>query len=464
MRYAMKNARVLLASLLLCVLVLSLLTIVPTLFSTPIGGTADSARLGAFTGPEGGAAQDDNVKASLDLAHTDLDAILADTGTDGVAIANDGITAAKIAANAIAASEIATNAIDADAIADDSIDAGALAANCITSSEIADNAIDEGAIAADAITTAELATGCISADEIADNAIDAGAIAANAITATKIAASAITASQLATDCITSDELAASALAEIRVEVAAALETAGNMSEIGDKVVADMDANSLLVNWTAARAAILSEIHLSAIGDKVVADMDANSLLVNWTAARAGYVDNLATDASLAVISGTVVDNVVAAMDANSLAYWNERTITKTVVGFTNPVDNLWDVAGGPILITSLVGIVTETVDANAATAQITCDADGSLTDTQFTNAFTWNDVAIGTVITFTGANPGVGTALITGGTEGSGNPQYPWVCKEGMIEMANSAANADGTVIWYMTWKPLTAGVTVSSQ
>ena len=53
------------------------------------GGTAPGQQLpastsiydvfGSFTGPYGGAAQDDNIKASLDLAHTDLDAILADT-------------------------------------------------------------------------------------------------------------------------------------------------------------------------------------------------------------------------------------------------------------------------------------------------------------------------------------------------------------------------------------------------
>ena len=35
--------------------------------------------LGNYTGPYNGAAQDDNVKASLDLAHTDLDNILLDT-------------------------------------------------------------------------------------------------------------------------------------------------------------------------------------------------------------------------------------------------------------------------------------------------------------------------------------------------------------------------------------------------
>jgi hypothetical protein len=35
--------------------------------------------VGDFTGPHDGAAQDDNIKASLDLAHTDLDTVLANT-------------------------------------------------------------------------------------------------------------------------------------------------------------------------------------------------------------------------------------------------------------------------------------------------------------------------------------------------------------------------------------------------
>lgn len=37
--------------------------------------------VGDFTGPHGGAAQDDNIKASLDLAHTDLDTIITAVGT-----------------------------------------------------------------------------------------------------------------------------------------------------------------------------------------------------------------------------------------------------------------------------------------------------------------------------------------------------------------------------------------------
>lgn len=46
-------------------------------FGVPISGTIEE-RLGSFTGPIGGTAQDDNIKASLDLAHTDLDTGLAD--------------------------------------------------------------------------------------------------------------------------------------------------------------------------------------------------------------------------------------------------------------------------------------------------------------------------------------------------------------------------------------------------
>lgn len=44
----------------------------------------DSEKIGNYTGPITGAAQDDNIKASLDLAHTDLDAIIVD-GTQAAA-------------------------------------------------------------------------------------------------------------------------------------------------------------------------------------------------------------------------------------------------------------------------------------------------------------------------------------------------------------------------------------------
>jgi len=129
----------------------------------------------------------------------------------------------------------------------------------------------------------------------------------------------------------------------------------SQSTLGDKIVADMDANSLLVNWTSARAAILTDLAgiseigdkivadmdanstlddiltdtasiqpivadlagISQIGDKVQADMDANSLLVNYTAARAGYLDNINNALLLELGLSEIGDKVVADMDANS---------------------------------------------------------------------------------------------------------------------------------------------------
>ena len=158
------------------------------------------------------------------------------------------------------------------------------------------------------------------------------------------------------------------------------------------------------------------------------------------------------------------DKVVADMDANSTSlYWQEKTVSVTNVGFVSPVDNLFDVDGGPILISYFSGICTELIDSNVATAQIVCDADDTV-DQQFSTAVAITDDVLGTVYVFTGVNPSVLTPLITGTTEGASNLMTPWVCKEGMIEQANNVANLDGTIVWYMTYRPLAAGITVTAQ
>ncbi len=252
-----------------------------------------------------------------------------------------------------------------------------------------------------------------------------------------------------------------------------------ISEIGDKIVADMDANSTMSG--------IGLDHLMGILDGTDADVTTAAIdsviakiLVTGGAADPNTYDNstmslqalnvdldaiiLITD-DLAGIS-QIGDKVVADMDANSTSlYWQERTTAVELTTFPAADCDLFDVDGGPILITSLVGIVTETIDSNAATFGIILDADSALTDTQFTSQnITFNGVVLGTVFTASAANPAIMAPLITGATEGSGIPQYPWYCKEGMIEQYNSAENLDGTITWYVTWKPLSTGITVTAQ
>ena len=71
--------------------------------ATPVGQVQDF--LGAFTGPRDGTAQDDNAKASLDLAHTDIDAIIARTTAAGGLVVGEtyvvSSSAASVAASAV---------------------------------------------------------------------------------------------------------------------------------------------------------------------------------------------------------------------------------------------------------------------------------------------------------------------------------------------------------------------------
>ena len=66
------------------------------------------SRLGAFTGPESGAAQDDNIKGSLDLAHTDLDALIARTGAAGELVVGQVYATKKAAATTANTDELWT--------------------------------------------------------------------------------------------------------------------------------------------------------------------------------------------------------------------------------------------------------------------------------------------------------------------------------------------------------------------
>jgi hypothetical protein len=244
-----------------------------------------------------------------------------------------------------------------------------------------------------------------------------------------------------------------------------------LSEIGDKVQVDIDANSLLANLTAARAgyldninnALLLELGLSEIGDKVQVDIDANSLLANLTAARAGYLDNINNALLLELGLSEIGDKVVADMDANSLGYWQPRTISWNETLFVS--DDAFIVAGGPIMITSMVGIVTTAYDG-AYTRTWWCDATTATQDVEFTDSVDIDAYLVGSRIFYSNANPALHTNIAGAGANlGSTVLQNPWFCPVGTIEvLVEGPAAAAGAITWYMTWYPLASGVTVTAQ
>lgn len=282
----------------------------------------------------------------------------------------------------------------------------------------------------------------------------------------------------------------------------------SLSAIGDKVVADMDANSTLVGagpianevvthmdanstqlaaivadtgamdseaeWADLGSTLVDNIvaaidanstkvgssTLGAVADEVVTHADANSTQLAAIVADTGAMDSAA---EWDVLGSTLKNSIVSAADANStVLYWAERTVYTTCDEVT---EDLFTVTGGPILITSMVGYVDVLIGAGAQTIKLWVDTTaGASYDQDFSTAVNFETDAIGTTYVFSNANPSVLTPL-TPGSNGASTLMTPWFCPAGTVEqlVSGDPGGAGGDhITWYMTYKPLKTGVTVA--
>ena len=132
-----------------------------------------------------------------------------------------------------------------------------------------------------------------------------------------------------------------------------------------------------------------------------------------------------------------------------------------VMTATSQTDDLFDVSGGAIIITSFTGIVTTQIGGVGNTIAIDFDADAGFIDSDFSTAVETNGDVVGTRYLFSNATESVLTPVSD--TAGNTNPMGNWFCGEGMIEQTASGATT-GAIKWYMTFIPLEEGVTVTAQ
>ena len=133
----------------------------------------------------------------------------------------------------------------------------------------------------------------------------------------------------------------------------------------------------------------------------------------------------------------------------------------TVMTATSTTDDLFDVSGGAILITSFVGVVTTEIGAVTNTIQIDLDADAGWIDSDFSTAVETNADIVGTRYTFT--NVAESVLVPVSDTAGNTSLMNAWYCGEGMIEQTAGGATT-GAIKWYMTWIPYEDGTTVTAQ
>ena len=140
----------------------------------------------------------------------------------------------------------------------------------------------------------------------------------------------------------------------------------------------------------------------------------------------------------------------------------ERCIAKMDGAVLAAADDLFTVAGGPILVTEVIGIV-KTLIVGAANGTLQATSTIPATTTVMSSTVAIDDDAAGTMYHFVGA--GVLTPVTAGvkivdkssATVGNCN----WVVPVGTIQFLGSAARV-GVIEWYMTYKPLSPNSVVT--
>ncbi len=130
----------------------------------------------------------------------------------------------------------------------------------------------------------------------------------------------------------------------------------------------------------------------------------------------------------------------------------EMCVEKSDGGVLVGDDPLFTITGGPILLKSIIGIVTDTIGANATNFNLEVDVAAPVNTYALSTAVAIADDAIGTSYTITAATPGVFTPTTIGAIDQL--PINDILIPIGTIMGKSTAANT-GNIKWYLIYKPL---------
>ena len=469
-------------------------------------GQADT-RLGAYTGPVGGTEQDDTVKAAMDLAHTDLDAIIRDlgivrgtnssifyvdsgtAGTTGIswATAVADIEAATVLCTASAGDIIVCAPGHAEAMtATDDIDLDKIGITVICLGEgdhratFSYTANGEFVFGADncALYNARF----IATSDSVVHAIDVEA---------NVDGFKIIGCEFSAETTTVDEF----------DDVITISTATTRGVIrGNKFLGDVGANAepqSCINFNTAHYLEISDNQF--YGDRAVACIEnaaaanfpliRDNVLVNGIIGGTAGLNTVACISLHASTSAVIIDNKlfcnVATPDLAIIAadgFMSGNTYNETEGGLSqgSPIgttagqtyvavcttttafaEDLF-VVTQPILIESMHGLVTTNISADGGNLHLWCDATTAAQDQTFSTAVAVQGDAAGDVWSFDNT---AGLSVLTPtANAGTNSAMGSWFCPIGTIEQSNTDADATGAIVWYMVWRCLVDGTTVTPQ
>lgn len=139
-------------------------------------------------------------------------------------------------------------------------------------------------------------------------------------------------------------------------------------------------------------------------------------------------------------------------------------VSKATGTVANGTTSLFTIAGGQVVITSLVGRVTTVIGSTVSNAKLVFNPTAAGTSVDMCTAVAITSDAVAQTYTFatthSTAAPG---ALIVAGDVGwaSGVLAFPDILNAGVIEQNLSADPVGGAITWTVTWIPLDEGATL---
>jgi len=483
---------------------LVLLVIYSPGYGRVVGGNIED-RLGTYSGA--GSGQAHNVKASLDLAHTDLDAMIT-YDTDVLALLGQS-TGSVFYVDSSASGTTGvdwTNAVNdlEEAMALCTSDAGDI---IIVAPGHAETIGGAKAIDLDiaALTVIGLGTGEVrptfsydtNTDSIAVGNDDVRIVNCRFLATVTAVANAIIIeagceNTIIEDCIFENETAGTdefidtilisgtgsdgTIIRNNIFMSDTSENAGPKASInfvdcdllqvyGNKFFGDHGDASVFNETTASNFVTIHDnvFHQGAIGDAKLDTTPAISLVATTTGLI--YDNTIAVntaDESLAIVAADchVFGNRYSEIQASVLEVGKTYVRKMTGATFAASADDLFVVAGGPILITDCFGICTTAAASSPGTLKLWCDATTADQDRDFSTSVTVDTLAAGDSVRFTNAiDEGV---LDFTANMGAGQP-LSWICPIGTIEQEISSTGT-GVITWYIVFIPLEPGVIVTSQ
>ena len=166
------------------------------------------------------------------------------------------------------------------------------------------------------------------------------------------------------------------------------------------------------------------------------------------------------DLAIVAADGLLLNNSISRAEGSFLEIGKTYVLSKTSV-VTGSTDALFLVAGGPIEVTSMFGNVTTIIASTPGNVSINLNSTDNDYDSDLSIVVALADGSAGDCVVF-GALTNSENAGVLTANESASIP-LSWFISAGSIEQTLSGTGT-GAVTWYMTFRPLAEGVTVTVQ